>query len=65
MIFKKIFAAIWHMIDVICFLLAMSLFNYAAFLLGGKPWLCIMAGISFCLIGFGVELISGNQKGGE
>ena len=65
MIFKKIFAAAWHVIDVICFLLALSAFCYAAFLLGGTPWLFIIAGIALCLVGFGVELISGNQKGGD
>lgn len=63
MIFKKIFQLLWHFIDIICFLGALVAFNYAAFLMGGKPWLCIAAGISLVIAGLATEMI--NQKGGE
>lgn len=65
MIFRKLFKILWNFIDIVCFLLSLAAFNYAAFLFGGKPWLIIMTGISLCVVGVGTELISGNQRGGK
>lgn len=65
LIFKKIFQFLWQIIDIICYLGSLAAIDYAAFLMGGEPWLFIFLGISLALIGLLSEIISANRKGGD
>lgn len=63
MVFRTIFRQFGKYFDVICFILAMFIVDYAMFLLG-KAWGLIAVAITVALIGWLSEIISG-AKGGD
>ncbi|MBS1006917.1 DUF1056 family protein [Levilactobacillus brevis] len=65
MIFKRFFAMIWHYFDLICFVSALIVADYGAFLFG-KPWGVMAVAVTLFAIGWLSEVISTPQaKGGD
>ena len=63
MVFGRILKTIGDYFDVICFILAMFVADYAAFVVG-KVWGLLAIAITIAIIGWLSEVIS-NVKGGE
>lgn len=57
MIFRTFFGSIWKYFDVICFVLAMIVADYGAFLFGKRVGIIAVA-ITIALIGWMAEVIA-------
>ncbi|AQX93774.1 DUF1056 family protein [Lactiplantibacillus plantarum] len=64
MIFKQLFAAIWHYFDVLCFILGMIAGVYAAFLFGQAQGALAIA-VALFLVGWLSEAVAAGQKGDD
>ncbi|MCT4489369.1 MULTISPECIES: DUF1056 family protein [Levilactobacillus] len=64
-IFKRILSGFWNYFDVICFVIALGLGDYGAFLMG-KAWGVFALALTAAVIGWLSEVIAANnQKGGD
>lgn len=65
MTIAKLFQALWHYIDIICFLAALAFIVWGCFLINQIAGLFAI-GVSLILIGLGTEIISSqSNKWGE
>ncbi|WP_099300118.1 DUF1056 family protein [Pediococcus pentosaceus] len=63
MIFRTVLRQIGKYFDILCFILALIIADYAAFM-AGKLWGLIAVALTIAIIGWLSEVISG-AKGGE
>ena len=61
MMMTKLLQAIWHYIDVICFIAALGFIIWGCFLLDFTAGI-FSIGIALIMIGLGTELISSQMK---
>ncbi|WP_262316419.1 DUF1056 family protein [Lacticaseibacillus parakribbianus] len=63
MIFSRLGSAIWHVADVLCFILALVAFCAGAYQFG-LGWFYLALALSLAFLGWLCEVIAG-QKGGD
>ncbi|KZL38725.1 DUF1056 family protein [Secundilactobacillus collinoides] len=63
-IFKRFLAMIWHYFDFLCFVSALIVADYGAFLFG-KPWGVMAVAATLFVMGWLSEVVSADQDKGS